>query len=82
MTLTAKHIEHANVCARLENAGYDVKEMARECGVSRRTIWNWSKCKAFIAEKARALGELRLDLSDIPLTHRRDRERAARYRGP
>ena len=34
---------------------------------------NWFKDDAFLAEKACALAEFRVDLSDIPLTHRRDR---------
>ena len=56
--------------------------MARKCGVTRPRSNNWFKDDAFLAEKARALAEFLVDLSDIPLTHRRDRERAARYRGP
>ena len=73
MTLTDKHIENAHVCARLELAGASVNEIAKECGVTRATIWNWSKDPAFRAEKARARAAFRADLSDIPLTHRRDR---------
>ena len=34
---------------------------------------NWLKDDAFLAEKARCKAEFRVDLSDIPLTHRRDR---------
>ena len=73
MTLTDKHIENAHVCARLELAGASVNKIAKECGVTRATIWNWSKDPAFRAEKARARAAFRADLSDIPLTHRRDR---------
>ena len=47
--------------------------MALECGVTRSTIYNWLKDDAFLAEKARCKAEFRVDLSDIPLTHRRDR---------
>ena len=47
--------------------------MAQECGVSRTTIYNWFKEPAFLAEKARCKAQYRVDLSDIPLTHRRDR---------
>ena len=53
MKLTEKHIECAGVCARLELAGQGSKTMARECGVSRQTIYNWSKIPEFLAEKAR-----------------------------
>ena len=74
MTLTDKHIECAHLCARLEVAGQDTKEMAKECGVTRTTIYNWFKDAAFRAEKARARAAFRVDLSDIPLTHRRDRD--------
>ena len=73
MTLTAKHIECAQVCARLEVAGKDTKEMAKECGVGRSTIYKWFARETFLAEKARAKAAFRVDLSDIPLTHRRDR---------
>ena len=58
---------------RLELAGASVNKIAKECGVTRATIWNWSKDPAFRAEKARARAAFRADLSDIPLTHRRDR---------
>ena len=34
---------------------------------------NWLKDDAFLAEKARCKAVFRVDLSDIPLTHRRDR---------
>ena len=34
---------------------------------------NWLKDDAFLAEKARCKAEFRVDLSDIPFTHRRDR---------
>ena len=45
MTLTAKHIECAHVCARLEVAGIqDTKRMAAKCGVARATIYNWFQC--------------------------------------
>ncbi len=57
----------------LSCAGQDTKVMAQKCGVTRATIYNWFKDDAFLAEKARALAEFRVDLSDIPLTHRRDR---------
>ena len=50
------------------------KKMAKECGVTRTTIYNWFKDAAFRAEKARARAAFRVDLSDIPLTHRRDRD--------
>ena len=66
MTLTDKHIENAHVCARLELAGASVNKIAKECGVTRATIWNWSKDPAFRAEKARARAAFRVDLSDIP----------------
>ena len=74
MTLTEKHIECAEVCARLEITGIrDTKVMAQKCGVSRVTIYNWLKDEAFLAEKARSQAELRVDVSDLRLTHRRDR---------
>ena len=74
MTLTAKHIECAEVCARLEFSGeQDAKVLAQKCGVSRVTIYNWLKDEAFLAEKARCQAKLRADLSDMALTHRRDR---------
>ena len=73
MTLTAKHVECAQVCDRLEVAGKDTKEMAKECGIGVSTLYRWLSRPAFLAEKARAKAALRVDLSDIPLTHRRDR---------
>ena len=73
MTLTEKTIECAHLCARLEIAGQDTKTMALECGGTRSTIYNWLKDDAFLAEKARCKAEFRVDLSDIPLTLRRDR---------
>ena len=36
-------------------------------------MYNWSKIPEFLADKARCKAEFRVDLSDIPLTHRRDR---------
>ena len=42
MTLTDKHIENAHVLCRLELAGASVNKIAKECGVTRATIWNWS----------------------------------------
>ena len=68
-----RHIECAHLCGRLELAGASVNKIAKECGITRATIWNWSKDPAFRAEKARARAAFRVDLSDIPLTHRRDR---------
>ena len=38
-----------------------------------RLTENWLKDDAFLAEKARCKAVFRVDLSDIPLTHRRDR---------
>ena len=49
------------------------KKWRWKCGVTRSTIYNWLKDDAFLAEKARCKAEFRVDLSDIPLTHRRDR---------
>ena len=43
MTLTAKHVECAQVCARLEISGQNTKKMARECGVERSNNINWLK---------------------------------------
>ena len=56
MTLTEKHIECAEVCARLEISGQTVSQMALECGVTRSTIYNWLKDDAFLAGKARCKG--------------------------
>ena len=72
MTLTAKHVECAQVCDRLEVAGKDTKEMAKECGVGRSTI-NGSPGRPFWPRKPEPKAAFRVDLSDIPLTHRRDR---------
>ena len=36
-------------------------------------MYNWSKTPEFLAEKARCKAVFRVDLSDIPLTLRRDR---------
>ena len=47
--------------------------MAEKCGVTRQTIYNWHKSAPFLAEKARCKANHRVDLTDIPLTHRRDR---------
>ena len=72
MKLTEKHIECAKVCARLEISGQNTKKMARKCGgfvsndvklVQNPRVFGRARCKAFF----------RVDLSDIPLTHRRDR---------
>ena len=73
MKFTDKHIECAKVCARLEIAGQNTKEMALECGVALSTFYKWLKNEAFLAEKARCKAFFRVDLSDIPITHRRDR---------
>ena len=77
MRLTEKHIECAHVCARLEISGQNTKKMALECGGTLFTIGSQftigSNDDAFLAEKARGKAEFRVDLSDIPLTHRRDR---------
>ena len=75
MTLTEKHIECAHLCARLEIAGQNTKKMAQKWGVTRATIFGSLSCTSIrrLAEKACALAEFRVDLSDIPLTHRRDR---------
>ena len=73
MKFTDKHIECAKVCARLEISGQNTKEMALECGGTHSTFYKWLKNEAFLAEKARCKAEFRVDLSDIPLTHRRER---------
>ena len=54
MTLTAKHVECAQVCDRLEVAGCDRKEMAKECGIGVSTLYRRALPSAFLAEKARA----------------------------
>ena len=61
------------MCARLEISGQNTKKMALECGVTHSKIYKWLRDDAFLAEKARGKAEFRVDLSDIPLTHRRDR---------
>ena len=73
MKLTEKHIECAKVCARLEISGQNTKKMARKCGgfVS-------NDVKLVQNPRARCKAVFRVDLSDIPLTHRgqrRDSER-------
>ncbi len=48
MRLTERHIECAHLCARLEVAGQeDTKVMAKECRVTRTTIYNWFKESSF-----------------------------------
>ena len=78
MKFTDKHIECAKVCARLEISGQNTKEMALECGVALSTFYKWLKNEAFLAEKARCKAVFRVDLSDIPLTHRDPRRNCER----
>ena len=56
MTLTAKHIEYANVCARLENAGFDGKEMAKQCGSFASNDLELVKLRGLYCRKGTCLG--------------------------
>ena len=57
MRLTERHIECAHLCARLEVAGQeDTKVMAKECRVTRSTIYNWFKAEDGVAVDRRQDG--------------------------